>query len=226
MEQFTIVCQRSWRQFASYQEGYDLPELKDFLANPDPFMRSHRVKAFKEKPGDTTHVVHVRIADHDFVVKRYNIKGFRHWLRRSLLPSRASVSWCNALALFRVGIATPAPVAMIEQRFGPFRGVAFYISEYREGTIANEFFQSSPEYWTYGTQVREAIHHLTETLHEAGFTHDDWQHHNILLVDNQPLVLDLDHMRYFSHPSKRFEKAKDRDWDRLRRSSEATTFKG
>jgi tRNA A-37 threonylcarbamoyl transferase component Bud32 len=224
MEAFNIICKKTWRRFYYCQECYDLPELQDFFRNPDPYLESHRLDAFKEKPGDTTKVVRIQIAGHDWVVKRYNIKGFRHWLRRCLLASRAMVSWSNALGLFRVGIATPTPVAMIERRFGPLRGAAYFIAEYEEGILANDFFRSSPDYLEYGDQVREAINHMTETLHSAGYTHDDWQFHNILLVDHQPLVLDLDHMRYFSRPTKRFETAKNRDWDRLRRSTERTLF--
>jgi tRNA A-37 threonylcarbamoyl transferase component Bud32 len=224
VEEFNIICKRSWRRYFYCQEHYDVPELHDFFRNPDPYTQSNLVSVFKEKPGDTTKVVRVQIAGRDLVVKRYNIKGLRHWLRRCLLPSRAMVSWYNALRLFSVGIATPMPVAMIERRYGPFRGVAFFITEYQEGVVANEFFRSSPDYLEYGTQVREAINHVTETLHAAGLTHDDWQFHNILLVDHQPLVLDLDHMRYFSQPTKQFETAKNRDWDRLQRSVEFTVY--
>lgn len=224
MENFTIIGKKNWRQFYYCQDYYDLPELQAFFRDPDPFLISNRVSAFKEKQGDTTKVVRVKIAGHDWVVKRYNIKGFRHWLRRCLLPSRAMVSWRNALELFRVGIATPVPVAVIEKRFGPLRGVAYFITEYCDGILASRFFQSSPDYFEYGDQVRSSINHMTEKLHSAGFAHDDWQFNNILLVDYQPFVLDLDHMRHFDRPSSQFEAAKHRDWDRLRRSTEKTVY--
>ncbi|MBX9586384.1 MAG: lipopolysaccharide kinase InaA family protein [Gammaproteobacteria bacterium] len=224
MESFTIIGKKNWRQFLYCLECYDVPELQAFFRDPDSFLTSNRVSAFKEKPGDTTKVVRINIAGHDWVVKRYNVKGFGHWLRRCLLPSRAMVSWGNALGLFRAGIATPVPVAVIEQRVGPLRGVAYYITEYCEGTLASHFFRSSPDYFEYGEQVRAAIHHMTEKLHAAGFTHDDWQYNNILLVDYQPLALDLDHMRYFGQPSSKFDAAKLRDWDRLRRSAEKTQY--
>jgi tRNA A-37 threonylcarbamoyl transferase component Bud32 len=224
MKQFDIICKRSWRRLLYCQESYNTPEFQSFFQNPDAYFQSHRIAVFKENPGDTTAVVRLRIAGSDFVVKRYNIKGIRHWLRRCLLPSKAMISWCNALRLFSVGIATPQPIAMIERRWGPLREVAFFITEYKEGVIANEFFKTNPPYLDEGAQVREAINHVTESLHAAGFTHDDWQFHNILLVDNQPMVLDLDHMRHFSQPSKAFEAAKARDWDRLRRSSESSVY--
>lgn len=226
MESFTIIGKKNWRQFFYCLECYDVPELQAFFSDPDPFLTSNRVSAFKEKPGDTTKVVRINIAGHDWVVKRYNVKGFGHWLRRCLLPSKAMVSWRNALALFSSGIATPVPVAVIEQRVGPLRGVAYYITEYCEGTLASRFFRSSPDYLEYGEQVRTAIHHMTEKLHAAGFTHDDWQYNNILLVDYQPLALDLDHMRYFDRPSSTFDAAKLRDWDRLRRSAEKMQYSG
>lgn len=224
MEQFELLYKRSWGRLFCCQERYNTPELRDFFNNPDPYLESHRVVVYKQNSGDPTAVMRVQIGEHDFVVKRYNIKGIGHWLRRCLLPSRAMVSWSNALRLFSVGIATPMPVAMLERRWGPLRGVAFFVTEYREGVIADEFFRSHSQFIDDGAQVLEAIHHVTGRLHTAGFTHDDWQFHNILLVDNQPLVLDLDHMRHFSQPSKRFEQAKNRDWDRLRRSAESTAY--
>ncbi len=224
MNSINNIEKRSWWRHFYCQSRYDIPELQAFFDNPDPFIQSNRLDVFKEKPGDTTKVVRVQIAGHDFVVKRYNIKGFRHWLRRCLVPTRAMVSWFNALRLIDAGIATPKPVAVIERRFGPLRGVAYFITEFQEGVVANEFFRSSPDYWEHGQAVREAINQITETLHAAGLTHDDWQFHNILLVDRQPLVLDLDHMRYFSQPTKKFEIAKNRDWDRLRRSAEFTVY--
>ena len=48
----------------------------------------------------------------------------------------ASVSWANTLRLEFLGINTLKPVALIEERFGPLRGRAYFNSRYLGGDDA------------------------------------------------------------------------------------------
>ena len=224
MDQFNIIGKRGWRRFYQCQEAYHVPEFCDFFRNPNRYLLSHGVEVIKDNPVERTKVVRLKLCGCDWIVTRYAGEGWRHWLQRGLLPSKALLAWGNALGLFGVGIATPTPIAMIEQRFGPLRGMSYYVSEYCEGVAANQFLQSNTEYVEYGAQVREAINHLTEKLHAAGYTHAAWSLNSILLVDLQPLVMDIDQLQHFTGPSQRFTEAKNRDWDGLVRSAESTVF--
>jgi hypothetical protein len=57
------------------------------------------------------------VAGRTLVIKRYNIKGFAHWLKRFWRPSRAWHSWREGNRLAFLGIATPKPLAVLEKRF-------------------------------------------------------------------------------------------------------------
>ena len=51
----------------------------------------------------------------DVVVKRYNHKGFTHSLRHTIKKSRAHRGWLHGHRLVMLDIATPKPLAYIEQ---------------------------------------------------------------------------------------------------------------
>lgn len=69
------------------------------------------------KTGGAASVGRVEVAGRTLVVKRYNIKGFAHWLKRFWRPSRAWHSWQEGNRLAFLGIATPKPLALLEKRF-------------------------------------------------------------------------------------------------------------
>lgn len=69
------------------------------------------------KTGGAASVGKVEVDGRTLVVKRYNIKGFAHWLKRFWRPSRAWHSWREGNRLAFLGIATPKPLALLEKRF-------------------------------------------------------------------------------------------------------------
>lgn len=69
------------------------------------------------KTGGAATVAKVEVAGRPLVIKRYNIKGFAHWLKRFWRPSRAWHSWREGNRLAFLGIATPKPLAVLEKRF-------------------------------------------------------------------------------------------------------------
>jgi hypothetical protein len=83
------------------------------------------------KDGNSSTVAVIKIDKKNYVVKRYNIKGFWHGVSRAFRPSRAYNSWRNALLLEMLGIATAHPYLFLEQRrLWLFRGRAYYLCEY------------------------------------------------------------------------------------------------
>lgn len=91
------------------EEGAMLP----VLANADALLDAGHLY----KTGGAASVGKVEVAGRMLVIKRYNIKGFAHWLKRFWRPSRAWHSWREGNRLAFLGIATPKPLALLETRF-------------------------------------------------------------------------------------------------------------
>ncbi|NVL32130.1 serine/threonine protein kinase, partial [Pseudomonas syringae pv. actinidiae] len=75
----------------------------------------------------------VEASGRTLVIKRYNIKNFSHWLKRFWRPSRAWHSWREGNRLMFLGIATPKPLAVQEQRFLGLRSKAWLVTEFIDG---------------------------------------------------------------------------------------------
>ena len=116
-----------WRRFVAVTRTADTPALRAVLADPDAALAAPESQWLKR--GNSASVVRLSVDGRPVVVKRYNLKNFAHRLRRFWRPSRAWHSWRNAHRLTLWGVPTPPPVALLECRFGPLRGRAYYLSE-------------------------------------------------------------------------------------------------
>ena len=79
----------------------------------------------------------------DIVVKRYNHKGFIHSLRHTIKNSRARRGWLHGHRLGMLGIATPKPLAYIEQLKEKLIWKSYLVTEYVEGQKLYDFLQNS-----------------------------------------------------------------------------------
>ena len=95
------------------------------------------------KAGNTATVARLYVGGEALVVKRYNIKSWRHALSRMWRPTRAQRAWQNAHWLRKLGIATFQPVALIEHRFGPLRRYAYLVMRDVGGIDLRERFGTS-----------------------------------------------------------------------------------
>lgn len=184
-----FAVERNWWRFCSVQRS-QRDALAPLLQNPDSAFSSNPLL----KDGGSSSVTRVEQGSHSLVVKRYNIKGLGHWLRRCLRPSRAWHSWLAAQRLQFLGIATPAPLAMIESRFGPLRRRAWLVTEYCQGQNLLELFgedgQSLPT-----TEQQQALLQLMQQLAAAQISHGDFKASNLLWHNGQVWLIDLDAMQ-------------------------------
>ena len=157
------------------------------------------------KPGNSQTVWQTRLGAMDVVVKRYNIKDWRHAIRRACSRSRASRSWENAHALRAYHIRTPEPLAIIEQRVGAIRRRAWYITRVADGTSASEFF-SGREISELEPDARR-LADLVLSFGENELVHGDMKAANFMLSARAVEVIDLDSMRQDARPG---EIAEDR----------------
>ena len=155
-----------------------------------------------------------RIPGQPLVVKRYNLKSFRHALSRFWRPSRAWHSWVAGHRLAFYGIPTPAPLAMLEERIGPMRGRAFLVTEFCPGESLLQHLSEDRE---PDTAEAEAIRNLFAMLFRLKISHGDMKANNLLWHDGHLSLIDLDSLT--QHGSSRaFVRAWRRDRERFVRN--------
>ena len=145
------------------------------------------------KNGNTCTVALVEIAGKKLVIKRYNIKSFWHGISRALRQTRAAASWANAYRLKILDIATAAPIALIEDRKYAFKGQAYFLAEYIDAPDVAQFFSACADKTARAETVKN-ISTLLYKLYLLKISHGDMKATNIKIVDNQPVLIDLDSM--------------------------------
>jgi tRNA A-37 threonylcarbamoyl transferase component Bud32 len=191
--------------------------LAPLLADPDAAIAGGQ----SLKRGGTSTVALVEQAGRQLVVKRYNIKGFAHWLKRFWRPSRAWHSWREGNRLDFLGIATPKPLALLELRTLWLRRRAYLITEYTAGEDIIARFKpcldapgaaaSPPE------AELQALDLLFAALLRERISHGDFKGSNLLWQNGRWTLIDLDAMQ--QHQSvQRFARAYARDRARFLRN--------
>jgi len=201
-----LVCRKSFTRFILCKKAFYTPAMTAFLDNPDNIINDP--KSIYLKRGNSSTVIRIKIDNHDLVVKRYNIKNFRHRLRRFFRATRATHSWQSAHLLLMLGIATPMPVAMMERRFGYFRGRAYFIYKYIDGPDMIDFFTDDDMHKK--SDIPKRIAAIFKNLAIAQISHQDMKGTNIIINQGQPVLVDLDAMCMHISRS-RFEQAHRRD---------------
>ena len=188
-------------------------ELEPLLANPDSVIASGHIY----KTGGAATVARVEHGQSTLVIKRYNIKNVMHWLKRFWRPSRAWHSWREGHRLSVLGIATPQPLAVIENRWCGLRGSAWLISEYcgEQDIIARLAAYKDDDVQPEAEII--ALVELLNALIREKISHGDLKGHNILWHQQRCYLIDLDAMQ--QHQSMRsFTRAYLKDRTRLLRN--------
>jgi hypothetical protein len=205
------MVRRNWWQFSSVVREQAI-ELEPLIDSPDrPFSRAPLLK-----DGGSSSVTQFESGARMLVIKRYNIKGLGHWITRFWRPSRAWHSWLAGHRLHFLGIATPAPLAMIESRFGPLRRKAWLISEFCPGPNLLELFGTDGQTLPTSEQA-DALLGLLAQLREARISHGDCKATNLLWHAGQVYLIDLDSMQAHSSQTN-YHRAWQKDRARLVRN--------
>ena len=184
--------------------------LVGFLGEPDALLAQGKIL----KDGGTCTVAALDLTGLNTVVKRYNLKNWRHALSRAWRPSRAWHSWREAHRLAFYGFATPRPLALLEERYGPWRGRAFLVTEFCPGPNLLEVLSAERE---PDAAQAAALLQLFEGLHRLHITHGDMKATNLLWHAGQVVLIDLDAMTQHRSSSK-FQRAWRRDRARFLRN--------
>ncbi|OLF56199.1 lipopolysaccharide kinase InaA family protein [Pseudomonas chlororaphis] len=146
------------------------------------------------KTGGAASVGRVEAQGRTLVVKRYNIKGFAHWLKRFWRPSRAWHSWQEGNRLAFLGIATPKPLALLEKRFLWLRSRAYLITEYLAGPDIIERFTPYIDSGAAPEAELKALDQLFAGLIRERISHGDFKGHNLFWQEDRWALIDLDSM--------------------------------
>ena len=201
-----FVCYPSFTRFMVCERGVFTEEMQALLEEPDAFIDNGSII----KRGNSSTVSLVHLSDRSLVVKRYNIKGPFHGLRRAFRKSRAWISWTNAFLMEFLDIPALKPVALIENRLGPFRSSAYLITEYVEGPDALECLRKIK---TSNGEL-EALVNILHKLSESQISHGDLKATNFLMSKSGPVMIDLDAMREHKN-SQQFARAFKKDLERF-----------
>ena len=181
-----FAVRKTARQFSVVLRN-EQGNLSTLLDNPDHAIEQGQIL----KDGGTCTVVRVEVAGRPLVIKRYNIKNFRHAVSRFWRPSRAWHSWLAGQRLAFYGIATPMPLAMLEERFVLLRQRAFLVTEFCPGQNLLKHLLPDRE-----PDEREAtaIIEFFQTLFRLRISHGDMKATNFLWHSRQLFLIDLDAM--------------------------------
>ncbi|MBX8510648.1 serine/threonine protein kinase [Pseudomonas cichorii] len=169
------------------------------------------------KTGGAASVGRVEVNGRTLVIKRYNIKNFTHWLKRFWRPSRAWHSWREANRLEFLGIATPKPLAVLEERVLGLRHKAYLVTEFLSGTDIIKRFAPYVESGDVPENELLALDQLFEQLIRERISHGDFKGHNLFWHQDRWALIDLDAMQQHSSQSS-FAAAFARDRARFMRN--------
>lgn len=204
-----FAVSHSTRRFAAVLRAA-APTLGEILAHPDAAIHGGRLL----KDGGTCTVASASAGGDTVVIKRYNLKHWRHALSRAWRPSRAWHAWKEAHRLGFYGIATPRPLALVEERLGLLRGRAFLLTDYCPGE--NLLALLSPDA-APPAEIGEALTRLFALLHRLKISHGDLKATNLLWHGGEVVLIDLDATRQH-RSTKGYARAWRRDRARLLRN--------
>ena len=201
--------EQSFTQRQAVRRAWLSGEVLKLCADPDRFMKAGTLL----KAGNTATVVKTEFNGEPVIIKRYNIKNWRHALSRALRPTRAEHSWLYAHWLELAGIESIKPIALIEKRFGWWRSTAYFVGSRIDGIDLLSIGQQR--------QLMESelagLRALLETMRDARLSHGDFKANNLLLNEKGIALIDLDAMREHSSESS-WHRAFERDMARLLRN--------
>ena len=187
-----IVMRRSWRRVAYFDSTLSA-DLAETLWQAPHSLLAGAVTLRKVGARST-----VRVDRHEqsFVLKHYEEPTFRHAVKQNVSRSRARITWLVAHKMANSGIATPRPVACVENRLGPFRGDSYLMYPYVPGMTLRACLQCEADSPKIGV-VREQLLELWDRLKQIRVSLADTNLQNFIVGDSGRLwVIDVDKARF------------------------------
>ncbi|MEQ9006205.1 MAG: lipopolysaccharide kinase InaA family protein [Pseudomonadales bacterium] len=181
--------ERTLRRFLTARRDV-WPDLAALAADPEATFRGAQLL----KDGNSATVVRARLGDaggRTCVIKRYNVKGPWHRLRRAVKPgARFRLAWLNGHRLWMLGVPTARPLLLLERRLGPLHGVAYLVME----DLGDRHLGQEIDEQGLGDERMAELVRLFRTLQAAGLRHGDTKITNLLVTEAGAALIDLDAM--------------------------------
>ena len=202
---------RSFRELAVYARDIYSSSLESFVRDPNSYIKKESLI----KDGNSTTVAEFNLDGKICVVKRYNLKSLWQKIKYLFKPSRAAKCWRNSLMLRMLGVETPRPFIIIEERlFGLLRQKAYFVCEKIEAPNLMECFDGKQFKNSELSQIITKFRNLFQIMIDYKISHGDMKASNFIFYNEQLIVLDLDGMK--KHDSNRsFKKAIMKDFNRF-----------
>ncbi len=205
-----VAVRRRWRRYIACDRSWYSPAVAPLLDDPEAYMAG----GVALKNGNSATVSRIVFQGQTLVIKRYNMKNLRHRLRRCLRPSRGRIAWCNAHILRLIGIATPRPLALIEERWGPLYARAFLICTYQPGVHLADYWRRDWEDRDDRAAALPPLRVLLARLAAARVSHGDLKATNLIVHDGEITLVDLDGLKVHRR-SRSFDRQFRKDCQRL-----------
>jgi tRNA A-37 threonylcarbamoyl transferase component Bud32 len=125
----------------------------------------------------------------------------------------------------KYGVATAAPIALLEKRWSMIRRQAYFLAEYIDAPNVAEFFADAKISAAQKTRMAEHIAALFHKLYLLKIAHGDFKAGNMKIVDGKPVLLDLDSMREY-RCGRQLDRRHVRDLRRFMRNWQSDTDTG
>ncbi len=165
--------------------------LSEVIANPDEFM----LKGEEVKFEAGNHVVGLDLPKHSIFIKKFQVKGLFHYLRKFFSPTRAITAWKAIHWLNAAGIKTINPIGVIETYDSFTTTESYLITLKQSGERLDQMKITENLENLIPSKMRAFIKRLTW----ISFNHGDAKGSNFFLDKNSLIVSDLDasYKRYF-----------------------------
>jgi hypothetical protein len=155
-----------------------------------------------------------------YVLKHYAEPTRRHAAKQLVQSSRAWRTWAFTHRLADSGIATPRPVACIENRVGPLRRDSYLMYPYVEGrTLRSYFAVEAKQSPALHEQLWQQVNDVWQRLVELRASLEDTNLNNFIVCPAGRLwLIDLDKSRFYRSATVA-ARHQNRAWERLLRSA-------
>ena len=202
---------RSISKFVVHARDIYSSSFESFVGDPNGYIK----KECLMKDGNSTTVAEFNFDGEICVIKRYNLKSLWQKIKYLFKPSRAAKCWRNSLMLRMLGVETPRPFIIMEERlFGLLRKKAYFVCEKIEAPNLMEYFEGKQLKHTELAQIIAKFRNLFQIMIDYKISHGDMKASNFIFHNEKLFVLDLDGMK--RHQSNRhFKKAIMKDFNRF-----------
>lgn len=211
-----IVSRQSFRRVAHYDPSLPTDLVSTLWSDPASLIA--RGESLQAKGARQT--VRLEWNSQPFVLKRYREPTRRHALKQLIQPSRAWKTWQFTHRLVEAGVATPRPVACIENRWGLLRLDSYLMYPYIEGrTLRTCIAEDAKWSTTVRDRLWHQIHELWQRLLELRVSLGDTNLGNFIVSPAGEIwLIDLDKSR-FHRAAHAAAPHQERAWKQLLRSA-------